>query len=311
MNKTIAGVLPVLHTPFLDNDQIDEECLQKQIDWIFQQGADGFCTGMVSELLRLTTDERLELTEKMSRLCAGRGVVVASVGAESTKGALFFARHAQKVGCHGLMAIPPVSTALPGDALYDYYQTLADGVDLPLIVQDASAYAGHGISLDVQAKLFERYGPEKIMFKPEAAPLGPNLSALRDRTNRKAKIFEGSGGIFLVDSFRRGVAGTIPGVDLLDGVVALWRALHRADQKAIYHLYFPLCAIVALQMQAGLDGFLAIEKYILVKRGLFKSDRRRQPYSWSLDEETAAEIDRLLVYLDLALQEYQTPPQED
>jgi 4-hydroxy-tetrahydrodipicolinate synthase len=46
-------------------------------------------------------------------------------------------------------------------------------------------------------------------------------------------------------------------------------------------------------MQAGLDGFLAIEKYLLVKRGLFTSDRRRQPYTWSLDEETAREVDRL------------------
>ena len=126
--------------------------------------------------------------------------------------------------------------------------------------------------------LLERYGPEKILFKPEAAPIGPNLSALRDATGGQARIFEGSGGILLIDSFRRGIAGTMPGMELLEGIVALWRALARGDDEAIYRLYYPICAIVALQLQAGLDGFLAIEKYLLVRQGLFASARRRRPY---------------------------------
>ena len=50
---------------------------------------------------------------------------------------------------------------------------------------------------------------------------------------------------------------------------------------------------MALQLQAGLDGFLAIEKYLMVKRGLFPTARRRRPYGWELDAETAAEVDRL------------------
>ncbi|MEK6238129.1 MAG: dihydrodipicolinate synthase family protein, partial [Planctomycetales bacterium] len=81
------------------------------------------------------------------------------------------------------------------------------------------------------------------------------------------------------------------------GVAALWRALKNNDEAAAYRIYFPICAIVALQLQAGLDGFLAIEKYILVKRGLFTTDRRREPNSWSLDSETQSEVDRLLTML--------------
>jgi 2-keto-3-deoxy-L-arabinonate dehydratase len=64
-------------------------------------------------------------------------------------------------------------------------------------------------------------------------------------------------------------------------------------------LYFPVCALVALQLQAGLDGFLAIEKYILHQRGLFATDVRRRPNSWSLDRETQAEVDRLLAMLSI------------
>ena len=97
----------------------------------------------------------------------------------------------------------------------------------------------------------------------------------------------------LVDSYRRGIAGTMPGMDLLDGIIALWRALEEGDDDRAYEIHFPICSIIAMEMQAGLDGFLAIEKHLMVRRGLFKSTHRRRPYKWEPDEETLAEIDRL------------------
>ena len=290
----------MINTPFDDGDRIDQAALQREIDWVFEQGAQGICAGMVSELLRLTYDERNILARSMVEFADGRGVVITSVGAESTEQARAFARQADETGCAAMMAVPPISTSLSDTEVARYFQALADEVDLPLIVQDASAYVGQPIDVGVLADLLERYGPAKILFKPEASPLGPNLSALRDRTNGEARVFEGSGGIGLVDSFRRGIAGTMPGVDMLDSTVALWRALEAGDEAETYRLYFPICAMVALQMQAGLDGFIAIEKYILVKRGLFANARRREPNSWTLDDETAAEVDRLLEIMGVA-----------
>lgn len=301
MVRALHGVLPIVHVPFADDDTIDIETLRREIDWIYAQGADGLGTGMVSEVLRLTTDERLALTEQLAALSAGRGAVFASVGAESTRQALLYARAAERAGCDAVMAVPPITTRTTEQGLVDYFRALAETVGIPIIVQDASGYVGQAIPLRVYVQLLERYGPDRIVFKPEAAPIGPNLSALRDATKGQARIFEGSGGILLVDSHRRGIAGTMPGVDLLDGVVALWRALQRGDDATAYRVYFPVCALVALQLQAGLDGFLAIEKYLLVKRGLFANARRRVPNAWDLDAETAAEVDRLFALLQAAL----------
>jgi 4-hydroxy-tetrahydrodipicolinate synthase len=258
---------------------------------------------MVSEILRLTSDERLDLTRRLVDLAARRGAVFAAVGAESIQQALVYAKAAENAGCDAVMAVPPVTTRLPEAALIDYFRALAEGVSLTLIVQDASGYVGQAIPLSVYVQLLERYGPEKIVFKPEAAPIGPNLSALRDATGGKARIFEGSGGILLVDSYRRGIAGTMPGMEMLAGVVALWRALARGDEAAVYRLYYPICAVVALQLQAGLDGFLAIEKYLLHRQGILATTRRRRPYAWELDRETAAEVDRLIAQLHTALAE--------
>lgn len=301
MTHDIAGVLPIAHTPFRNDDSIDAESLARQIDWAFEVGASGYCTGMVSELLRLTAAERNELHKLLAECNRGRGVFVAGVGAESTLQAVEFTRHARLAGADAVMAIPPTTSALPPDQLLEYFSAIAQAADAPLIVQDASSYVGEAIPHAVCLELLERFGPDRILFKPEAAPLGPNLSALRDLTNGQAGIFEGSGGVALIDSYRRGIAGTMPGMEFLPSLVAIWNALRHGDDETAYRIYFPVCALVTLQLQAGLDGFLAIEKYVLKKRGLFETDRRRKPFSWSLDEETRAEVDRLLEILDQEL----------
>jgi 4-hydroxy-tetrahydrodipicolinate synthase len=98
MTRPIQGVLPIAHTPFLDDDVIDFQSLKRQIDWAFSVGADGVGTGMVSELLRLTFDERQRLTETLGGLIGDRGIFVAGVGAESTKHAIQYARIAEAAG---------------------------------------------------------------------------------------------------------------------------------------------------------------------------------------------------------------------
>jgi len=296
-DNLLHGVLPVLHTPFNDDGSIDSPTLKREIDWAFQTGADGVVIAMVSEILRLGYHGRKELATLVCEAVQGRGFTVISVGAESIREAQEFANHAEGLGVSAVMAIPPVATALSGAKTIEYFATIARGISIPLVVQDASSYVGAAIDLSVYLQLLEDFGADRIFFKPEASPLGPNLSKLRDASNGKARIFEGSGGINLVDCYRRGIVGTMPGTDLLDGIVALWRALQAGDEDRIYHLSLPICAITALQLQAGLDGFIAIEKYLLRKRGLFVNTRQVQPCGWQLDAETAAEVDRLLALL--------------
>jgi dihydrodipicolinate synthase/N-acetylneuraminate lyase len=299
--RPLAGVLAIVQVPFTADDRIDEADLRREVDWIFATGADGLGTGMVSEITRLSTAERQWLAERLVELAAGRGPVFTSVGAESAAVACEHARVAERAGCDAVMAVPPMTARLPAARVVEYFREIAESVSLPLIVQDASAYVGQPIPHQACVELLDRYGPEKILFKPEAAPLGPSLSSLRDATGGRARIFEGSGGILLVDSHRRGIVGTMPAADLLDAVVPLWRALRAGDDEAAYAISLPLSALVVLEMQAGLDGYLEIEKHLLVKRGLFRSAHRRGPVGWTLDAETAAEVDRLFTRLAAAV----------
>jgi len=293
VTKSLQGVLPIVHTPFTSDDQIDLNQLRREIDWAFATGADGLGSGMVSETFRLTFAERSELTERMAEFADGRGPVFAAVGAESARQAVEFSQMAHRAGCDAVMAVPPLTSRLSPEMMFGYFRAIAEATDLPVIVQDASGYVGQSIPLGVCIQLLDLYGEQKILFKPEASPIGSNLSALREASQGRARIYEGSGGILLVDSYRRGIQGTMPGMDLLDGIIALWRALQQEDDDRAYAIWYPICGIVALQLQAGLDGFLAIEKYLMVQRGLFTSAARRRPYSWDLDVETQLEVDRL------------------
>ncbi len=296
-SEQLHGVLPVLQTPFTEEGEFDVVTLQREIDWAFEVGADGVVLAMVSEILRLGDTGRRELATLVSEAVRGRGFTVISVGAESTRAAVEFAQHAEALGASAVMAIPPVATSLGSAATRDYFAAIASSISIPLVVQDASGYVGAAIDLSVYLGLLEKYGPDRIFFKPEASPLGPNLSKLRDATGGQARIFEGSGGINLVDCYRRGIVGTMPGADLLDGIVSLWRALKSGNEDRTYQLSLPICALVALQLQGGLDGFLAIEKYLLQKRGLFTNTIQRQPVGWQMDAETQVEVDRLFARL--------------
>ena len=297
-NPELAGVFPVFQTPWHEDETFDFETLEREIDWLFAQGSDGIVMAMVSEVLRLSSEERDELAARACQSAEAKGPVVISVGAESAAVAVRHARHAESVGASAVMAIPPVSIGVGESELRDYYVRIIESIGIPVIVQDASGYVGQPMSIAFQAGLLEEYGPGRVLFKPEASPIGPRLSALRDATGAKARVFEGTGGIALVDSHGRGVVGTMPGADLIQALVPLWRALEAGDTETADRIHAPLSVLIS--MQTSLDGFLAVEKHLLVRQGIFRNEIVRGPRGFVLDDETRAEVDRVFDRLMVA-----------
>ena len=299
--EPLSGVFPVIQTPSHEDESIDLETLDVEIDWLFDRGASGLVVAMVSEVLRLSSEERDRVGERVCQRAGKRGAVVISVGAESGFVAERHARGAESYGAGAVMAIPPVSVSLDETELESYYERILGAVTIPVIVQDASGYVGRPIAIDLQARLLKEHGADRVLFKPEANPLGPRLTALREATGGEARVFEGSGGIALVDSYRRGVVGTMPGADLIDAIVALWRALEANDESRADSISAPLAALVSIQ--TSLDAFLAVEKHLLVKRGIFKNEVVRGPRGFVLVPETRAEVDLMFDRLQRAVLE--------
>jgi dihydrodipicolinate synthase/N-acetylneuraminate lyase len=301
----LTGVLPVLQTPFTTSGAVDHAVLRTEAQWCLDQGVSGLVVGMVSEVVRLGDDERVAVTRTLASVAGPAGrAMVASVGSESTHTACARARAAADAGATALMATPPVVMETDEDGLYGYYAALAAATDLPLVVQDASGYVGRPMSIGFQVRLMSELG-DRVWFKPEAHPIGQRVSDLRDGTHGQARILEGTGGIALVDTHRRGVVGTMPAADICWAVVALWNALEAGDVVAADRIHGPLSAMIS--MQSSLDAFIAIEKHLLVRQGVLVRADMREPVGYRLDAETAAESERLADLLAIVVTDLGAP----
>ncbi|WP_329379755.1 dihydrodipicolinate synthase family protein [Streptomyces sp. NBC_01351] len=289
MAKQVKGVLPVVLMPFTDTGALDEEDFLAQADHMFDVGCDGFVVGQISEVLRLTHDERLRVAELSAKAAQGRGISVMSTGAESPEAAVAYSRHAQEAGVDALLVMHPATIPLGDEGMVDYYSRVIESVDLPVIIHHAKSLAKTPLSIDAQVRLLETYGEERVLFKPEAQPTPPRVSELRDATGGRARIFEGDGGMMLLDCHRRGLAGTIPATEIAEIVVVLWRLLEegrRAEAERIGHqLSYLMC-----HMMNSTDYYLAIAKRFLKERGIVKNTHVRGPSRHILDEETWTEV---------------------
>ena len=142
--RELRGVLPVFQTPWHDDETIDLDTLEREIAWLYDCGAHGIVMAMVSETLRLDSEEREQLAEAACRFGKDRGVVVISVGAESSKVAERYAKHAESIGADAVMAIPPVSVGAMESQVLAYYRRIIKSVQIPVIVQDACGFIRPG-----------------------------------------------------------------------------------------------------------------------------------------------------------------------
>jgi 4-hydroxy-tetrahydrodipicolinate synthase len=285
----LAGVFNVLQTPLTETDEIDELVLAREIEWLVKCGIDGAVLAMVSEVLRFSAEDRRKQWQLVLKLINGRIPVVASVGAESTYIATSLAKWAEIDGAAAVMATPPSAFATLSNEIRDYYVAIIESVKIPVIVQDASNYLGQPLDISLYVDLIDKYGAERVQFKPEAKPVKERLELLRDASGGRALVFEGQGGVDLLDTFPIGIVGTMPGAEVPWALVALFKALKEDDWDRARSIHAPLAKLISYQKT--LDAYVAVEKYLLVKQGIFTSTRQRGPVGFILTDEMKVEID--------------------
>jgi 4-hydroxy-tetrahydrodipicolinate synthase len=294
--KQLAGVFNVISTPIDNSDEIDQKTLKREIDWLIKCGSNGAVLAMVSEVLRFSASERRKQWQLSLEYLSDRIPLVVSVGAESAAIAVGLAKDAQKDGATAVMATPPSAFVASADEVKSYYQRIIEAVDITVIVQDASNYLGAPIELETYVELIDKYGDERVQFKPEAKPVKERLEQLNKISNNRARVFEGQGGIDLLDTHPLGVKGTMPGAEVPWAIVGLWNALENKDLTTAQAIHTPLAKLISYQ--TTLDAYVAVEKYLLVKQGVFINTNQRGPVGFKLDEQTKSKID--LAYSELA-----------
>lgn len=290
------GVMPVVIMPYDHNGDVHEHDFRRQVHHMLNVGCDGVVVGQVSEVSRLTARERFRVAELLAEACGSQGCAVMSTGGESIRMACEFSRQAEAAGCDALLVMHPAMAALDDEEMFRYFAAVTESVSVPILVHHAKSLARRPLSIAVQSRLLDAYGPEKIRFKPEAQPSPPRLSQLRDATDGRARIFEGDGGMMLADTFRRGLAGVIPATEIAEITVTIWRLLESGQEERARPLAYQLSYLMC-HMMNSIDCYLGISKHLLHRRNLIETTLIRPPLDFHVDRETLAEIEH--VYDDL------------
>ncbi|HET9065484.1 MAG TPA: dihydrodipicolinate synthase family protein [Gemmatimonadales bacterium] len=102
------GVFPAITTPFGPDGAVDHEFLGDHARRMAAAGSKGIVAlGSLGEGATLTFDEKVDVLASLVKAVGDRVPVVAGVAALSTEEAVRLARAAAKVGCRGLMVLPP------------------------------------------------------------------------------------------------------------------------------------------------------------------------------------------------------------
>jgi 4-hydroxy-tetrahydrodipicolinate synthase len=83
----------------------------------------------------------------------------------------------------------------------------------------------------------------------------------------------------------------MPGAEICWAIVALWDALEANNLARANAIHACVAKLVAFQ--PTIDAYVAVEKYLLVKQGIFTSSRQRGPVSMSLNDQAKKEIDQV------------------
>ncbi len=286
----LRDCIPILCTPFDAGDEIDAAGMRAQIDWVLAEGASGVATlALASEGYKLTETERDAVTEIVVEHVAGRAPVVVSADGAGTAVAVDRAKRAAAIGADALMVLPPYLVKPNQAALLDYYVRVADAVSIPLMIQDAPQLTGVSMGPALWNEI-EHHVRNLVYIKAEGTPQGETISATLDQSEGRLQVFCGWGGLGIVDALERGAIGSMPAANftgVFSRIHAAWNAGDRQWATELLNGTLPY-SVWAMQ---SLDHSVTTAKRELMRRGVFASDRLRQPAA-PLDALGLAQLER-------------------
>jgi 2-dehydro-3-deoxy-D-pentonate aldolase len=152
--KELHGVIPALVTPFTAKDELDIDGFRWICDNAISHGVHGLMVnGSLGEFPSLRPTERHKIIELAVSAAAGKIPVIAGVGSPSTQQAVELAKEASDLGADYLMVLPPFYYPVGDGALFAHYTTIADSVDVPVIIYNFPAATKVTLSPSLVAKL--------------------------------------------------------------------------------------------------------------------------------------------------------------
>ena len=296
-----TGVIPILATPFNDDESLDLGSWQRMIEFMLELGVEGITIlGVLGESNRLSDYEREALIKSAVAVVNKRIPIIVGASHSGTASAMFLSRMAENLGADAVM-IAPAKEAVPNDErIVEMYQRIASATALPIVMQDHPASTEVHMPVALMLRIVKEVAAVQCI-KAEAVPTPAKIRALRAGLSalpRPVTILSGLGALYAPFDLDAGSDGFNTGFAFPEVLRAMVDAAKAKNVDRVHALFARFASLIVFEQQPG----LAIRKEILRRRGLISSHRVRHPGATivpALANDVAAMIARTLPGVDI------------
>jgi 4-hydroxy-tetrahydrodipicolinate synthase len=153
--KQLRGSIVPLVTPFRSG-KVDEASLSSLIEWQIVSGSHGISvTGTTGEPTALTREERERVIQHAATVINKRVPFVAGTGSNNFDETLRYSQFAQKAGADAVLLITPYYVRPSQEGLYQHFKSVADALDIPVILYNIPGRSAINLEIDTVARLRE------------------------------------------------------------------------------------------------------------------------------------------------------------
>jgi 4-hydroxy-tetrahydrodipicolinate synthase len=190
----LKGVYTALITPFR-NGALDEVSLKRLIEFQLQGGVDGIVPcGTTGEASTLSYEEHERVIELTVKFVNGKVPVIAGTGSNSTHETVDLTEKAKKLGSDMALLVAPYYNRPTQDGLYSHFKTVAEDVDIPIVLYNIPTRTGVNMLPELVARLAEI--PNIVAIKEASGSL-QQVADIYRLTKGRFTILSGDDNIFL------------------------------------------------------------------------------------------------------------------
>ena len=241
----IEGVITAAVTPFTKDGIVDIDSLKSLIRWLTESGVDGFCfLGTTGESPKLDRDERKKLMKHVIAEVKSTLPVIVGTGAITTRKAIQYTEDAKDMGATAALILPPWFFKYASDTLIEYYTTIAETTDFPVILYNLPSLVGYDIPIEVVVEVSKI--PTVIGIKDSSANI-LYYQNLINQTPKEFNVIQGYGSLFFPSLLLGGRASINGDSNVAPKIVVdMYRSYRRGDIKRARELHYKLVDLISV-----------------------------------------------------------------
>ena len=298
MTHKFSGVIPILATPFNDDESLDLASWQRMIEFMVGLNVNGITIlGVLGESNRLSDHEREALIKSAVATVNQRIPVIVGTSHSGSAAAAYLSHMAEDQGADAVMVAPAKEPVANDERLVETYRRVANATKLPIVLQDHPASTEVQMSVALILRIVREVA-SVVCIKAEAVPTPPKIRALREGLSRPVAILSGLGALYAPFDLEAGSDGFNTGFAFPEVLIALVSAARAQDFDRAHTLFARFASLIVFEQQPG----LAVRKEILRLRGLINCNRVRHPGATiapAIAADVAALIARTLPKTDI------------